>query len=331
MNTRYYYRIIEFDNWILDVSGTKDEDDLCRILFEFSLQDEKSKVQEVIHEFRSIVPNDSDAIIETMFWTVLPMIASVNPTERKDVIETFGYRWNYPKCVHCGTDRDVFVYTMDDGQRVPYCENCRSNGVVISCSECECYFSGMPEEKWKHLAKRANGEDALVCARCIEEEVWTCVSCRTSKLNECYSPASGVCFSCEEIARITTASKQAQRSGRPWMITLDVDLDTFTLSAGKISTFCFSIREQESHKLIADLPNIPREIPLECATVLEDAIRICREAGPTGSDWRHVWYWDDVNKRKISVKVQPVDEHGNAFLESDYLLDRLTHNREIDD
>jgi len=124
----------------------------------------------------------------------------------------------------------------------------------------------------------------------------------------------------EEPASILLSSVKKRNDGYPWMITLDYERGKYPIfSLDQIGMFCFSMREREPNKLRVDLPNIPSEWPLECLLELEDAMRICRETGPEGSDWERVWLFDDEDKELIPKSEIGLTGEGFACLDAEAL------------
>ncbi|MDR1493166.1 MAG: hypothetical protein LBT05_10645 [Planctomycetaceae bacterium] len=87
---------------------------------------------------------------------------------------------------------------------------------------------------------------------------------------------------CRDFSKDLHAYQAAKQrcAGYPWMITLDVQRkDQVGFHLKRLKIFMISIREQQTHKLVADFPNIPLELKSECNHVLDQAIRMCCNAG----------------------------------------------------
>lgn len=124
----------------------------------------------------------------------------------------------------------------------------------------------------------------------------------------------------EEQTPITLSSVKKHNEGYPWVITLDYEREKYsTFSLDQIEMFCFSIRERKANQLRVDLPNIPCECAYDCLLELEDAMRICREIGPEGSDWQRVRLFDDGNKEWIPRSEIGLTGEGYACLDAEAL------------
>ena len=124
----------------------------------------------------------------------------------------------------------------------------------------------------------------------------------------------------EKPASIILSSVKRHNEGYPWFITLDYEREKYSaFSPDQIEMFAFSLREENSNKLRVDLPNIPTDCYYDCLLMLEDAMRICRETGPEGSDWQRVWLFDDDDKLRIPRSEIGLTGEGYACLDAELL------------
>ncbi len=107
-------------------------------------------------------------------------------------------------------------------------------------------------------------------------------------------------------------------SGMPWMLTLDVRKEELEQKSFALEWFSVSIRERDTLRLLADMPNIPAEIFPHCAEVIRNAIRICR-GGPTGSDVDRLHFFEEDDKYLHGVSVDlAFDLWEPAYASDDY-------------
>jgi hypothetical protein len=98
-------------------------------------------------------------------------------------------------------------------------------------------------------------------------------------------------------------TEQKRASGRPWFLALELtpEAEKQYRSISDLDSFRVSIREKESHRLMADMADEPMEFPGLCADVLERAQTIVREAGPTGSNTNSIQLWSCRKSELITV------------------------------
>lgn len=107
-------------------------------------------------------------------------------------------------------------------------------------------------------------------------------------------------------------------SGIPWMLTLDVRKEELEQKPFALEWFSVSIRERDTLRLVADMPNIPAEIFPHCAEVIRNAIRICR-SGPVGSDGDLLHFFEEEEKYLHGVSVDlAFDLWEPAYASDDY-------------
>ncbi len=116
---------------------------------------------------------------------------------------------------------------------------------------------------------------------------------------------NGTIVTSGERIRIASAARffkqvLTEQFGPPWFISCDIVGPSFV--NGKLEMLLLSIREQESHRLVGDLPDIPPEALSSCAEAIRNAIRFCR-SGPSGSDADKLHLFDDENKIPLEVSI----------------------------
>ena len=120
------------------------------------------------------------------------------------------------------------------------------------------------------------------------------------------------------IGRFVNEVPPDQVDGLPWLLVLDVPKEIQLQKNPVLECFSVSIREQDSLRLVADLPDIPTDTTPHCAEVIRNAVRIC-QSGPSNSNTEHLHLFDDDTKTLHTVSVDlDFDTWDSAFASDVY-------------
>jgi len=110
----------------------------------------------------------------------------------------------------------------------------------------------------------------------------------------------------------------------PWLLTLDAPEWCWRQKKHVLKFLYIAIREQDSLRLVADLPNVPIYSVSHCAEVIRNATRMC-QSGPACSDAGRLHFFDDNNKVLLGASVDlsfdswtidiASDDHIRTFLD----------------